>query len=196
MPSGIHLILVEMAGLETSGTEFINHWKWAADKGLMNRNTAGATRAAVAQVLGAIGDPSQIDVRQLDIEDALRRFENMKKKEFTPDSLRTYKSRFRQAVASYLSYLDDPGGWRPQGRPAAGARARLAARQSREHEPSPAGPAQEQPVPTELQRGRMMDYPFPLGEGVIAHLVLPLELTPGHVKRLMAFMNTLLVDGD
>ncbi len=182
--------------METSGTEFIEHWKWAADKGLMNRNTAGAVRAAASQVLGALGDPAEIDIRKLDVEDALRRFENLKRKEFTPDSLRTYKSRFRQAVASYLSYLDDPGGWRPRARTSAATRVRPAVRPSREKEPTRPTASLEQSTPIEVQRGRMMDYPFPLGEGLIAHLVLPLELTPTHVKRMVAFMNTLLVDGD
>jgi hypothetical protein len=40
-----------------------------------------------------------------------------------------------------------------------------------------------------------MDYPFPLREGVIAHLWLPADLKRTDVKRLTAFMNTLVMDG-
>src|SRR2546428_12277575 len=100
---------------ETTGKALVDHWSWAADKGLMNKNTAGGLRAACSQVLSVFGDDAEtVDVKTLDIEDALSRFLNLKKKEFKPTVLETYKRRFRQAVASYLSYLDHPSGWKPR----------------------------------------------------------------------------------
>jgi hypothetical protein len=40
----------------------------------------------------------------------------------------------------------------------------------------------------------MVDYPFPVREGQIAHLVLPRDLKASEVKRLHAFMATLVTD--
>jgi hypothetical protein len=39
-----------MAETETSGKAFLEHWSWAAEKGLMNKNTAGGLRSACGQV--------------------------------------------------------------------------------------------------------------------------------------------------
>jgi hypothetical protein len=41
-------------------------------------------------------------------------FQNLRKTKFKPAVLETYNRRFRQAVASYLNYLEDPGGWKPR----------------------------------------------------------------------------------
>src|SRR5437899_6948204 len=81
----------------------------------MNSNTASGLRAACTQVLSVLGEEADtVDIKTLDIEDTLTRFQNLKKREFTPGSLGTYKQRFRKAVTSYLDYLNDPGGWKPK----------------------------------------------------------------------------------
>jgi hypothetical protein len=61
-------------------------------------------------------------------------FVNLKKKDFKPAVLETYKRRFRHAVASYLAYLNDPGAWKPRTGPATAATATLTA-------PSPGRPS-------------------------------------------------------
>src|SRR5436309_13241000 len=103
-----------MAETETNAKALIEHWNWAVEKGLMNRNTAAGLRGACTQVVGVLDDPEGVDVKTLDIEGTLARFQHLKKKDFKPAVLETYKRRFRQAVASYLAYLDDPGGWKPR----------------------------------------------------------------------------------
>jgi hypothetical protein len=42
----------------------------------------------------------------------------------------------------------------------------------------------------------MVEYPFPLRQGRLAYLKLPVDLTAAEVKRLTAFMNTLAVEVD
>ena len=94
--------------------DLIDHWTWAAEKGLMNRNTAGGLRSACSRVLEALGDGwEQTNISELDVEETLLRFQNMKKKDFLPQVLEEYKQRFRKAVRSYLEYLANPGGWKP-----------------------------------------------------------------------------------
>jgi hypothetical protein len=41
-----------------------------------------------------------------------------------------------------------------------------------------------------------VEYPFPLREGRLAYLKLPVDLKATEVKRLTAFLNTLAVDAD
>lgn len=175
--------------METSGRNLVDHWSWAAQKGLMNQNTANALRAACSQVLGVVDGWETDDLSQLDVEAALKRFENLKKKDFKPQTLETYKRRFRQALSSFLSYRDDPGNWRP---PA----------QERSEKPQRNGGGRTSPRDRDqgsLDRSDisgLVDYPYPLREGVIARLSLPPDLHTVEVRRLTRFMQSLVVDFD
>src|SRR5437588_9672429 len=84
-----------------SGRALVEHWSWAAKRGLMNPNTASALRAASSQVLGVLDDWQTVEVRSIDVDDLLTRFVNLRKKDFKPESLETYKHRFRQALNMY-----------------------------------------------------------------------------------------------
>jgi hypothetical protein len=176
--------------METNAKSLVDHWAWAADKGVLNRNTAAGLRSACTRVLAVLGDDwEETDISRLDVESLLIRFQNLEKKDFKPQVLEVYKQRFRKAVASYLEYLRDPGGWKPatQERPAASQRNDRSPRL-----PSPtatvgAGTTANHAGPGEIE------YPFPLRPGVMARLVLPSNLTQQDVNRLTAFMAMLVV---
>jgi hypothetical protein len=173
--------------METTAKAFVEHWDWAAQKGLMNKHTASGLRAACSQVLGVLDDWQTADIRKIDVEDLLTRFQNLRKKQFKPQVLETYKRRFRQAISSYSSYLEDPGAWKPTTR----KRPTQAASNGRDVTPSHENPretAQEPPS------AGLVEYPFPLREGQDVRLALPRDLKRSEVKRLAAFMTTLTVD--
>src|SRR5437867_1085104 len=98
--------------MDTSARAFVDHWKWAADKGLMNPNTANALRAASTQVLSVLDNWEDLDISKIDVDETFRRFENKRSKDFTPNSLQTYRSRFGKAVESFLAYINNPTAWR------------------------------------------------------------------------------------
>ena len=111
--------------MEKNAKSLVDHWTWAADKGLMNRNTAAGLRSACARVLEVLGDGwEQTDITDLNVDDILLRFQNLKKKDFVPQVLEAYKHRFRKAITSYFEYLENPGGWKPgaQEKPSASQR--------------------------------------------------------------------------
>jgi hypothetical protein len=156
----------------------------------MNKNTAYGMRAACTQVLSVLDSWESVDIKGLDVDDVLARFQNLKKKEFKPQVLETYKRRFRQAVSSYLAYLQDPGSWKATS-------TERAPRQER----NGSGGSQETVEAVVTTRGPipssgLVDYPFPLRDGQIVRLVLPRDLKKSEVKRLSAFMSTLAVDAD
>jgi hypothetical protein len=172
--------------METSGKAFIDHWSWASEKGLMNKNTAAGLKAACGQVLSVLDHWEEVDIKKLDVEDTLTRFQNLKKKQFTPAVLETYKRRFRNAINSYVAYLDDPGGWKPRSvdRSAAPEKATGSDRPS----------DGSRLIRHEMPQANLVEYPFPLREGQIARLILPRDLKVIEVKRLTAFMSTLAID--
>jgi hypothetical protein len=177
----------EIEVMVMTGKALVDHWTWAAEKGVMNKNTAGGLRSACTQVLGVLENWESIDVKGLDVEAALTRFQNLKKKDFKPNVLEVYKRRFRQAHASYLAYLDDPGGWKPRSIDrSTGERNNAGDRQA----------DSSRPARHEMPQAGLVEYPFPLREGQIARLILPRDLKVSEVKRLSAFMTTLAIDFD
>ena len=176
--------------MDTTGKSLVEHWDWAASKGVMNKNSAGALRAACTQVLGVLDDWQNVDVTTIDADDVVQRFKNLRAKDFKPESLATYGNRFKKALSSYLEYTRDPGAWkatRQRRTRAARANGDGAAASLPESEATP-------PRTAESPRAGLVDYPFPLRDGLTARLMLPRDLKTSEVKRLSAFMSTLTVD--
>ena len=183
-----------MTEIDTSGKALVEHWKWAAQKGLMKLNTARTFQAACTQVLGVLDGWESLDVRALDVNDVCRRFVNKRNKDFKPDSLETYKRRFALAVRQFIQYANDPSTWKPSGQERS---TRKEKRASRSIEPEPAISVAERPASgTSAGGGGLVEYPFPLREGRFAYLRLPSDLRISDVKRLTAYLNTLAVDSE
>jgi hypothetical protein len=156
----------------------------------MNKNSAGALRAACTQVLGVVDDWQNVDVTTIDPDDVVRRFKNLRAKDFKPESLETYGTRFKKALSSYLAYTNDPGAWKPT-------------RQYRAHNLRGNGNGvrasgkEQETTPLRVSdppRTGLVDYPFPLRDGLTVRLMLPRDLKSSEVKRLNAFMSTLTID--
>ena len=177
--------------MDTTGKSLAEHWNWAANKGVMNKNSAGALRAACTQVLGVLEDWQNVDVTTIDADDVVQRFKNLRAKDFKPESLETYGNRFRKALSSYLAYTRDPGAWKPtrQNR-ARGARPNGNGAAAASRIEADVAPSRSTGAP----RAGLVDYPFPLRDGLTARLMLPRDLKTAEVKRLNAFMSTLTVD--
>lgn len=180
--------------MDTTGKALLEHWTWAAGKGLMNSATAASLKSSCAKVIGVLDDWESTDVRKIDVEDLVLRFQNLHAREFTPSSLETYASRFRKAVQLFNEYVANPAGWRVSGRPKK-ARSKEDARKNGtsngSETPTPVVSAQtedEKPAHTETH---LISYPFPLRRGLTVKLSLPEDLTSIEAKRLSAFLMTL-----
>lgn len=181
---------------DATGRAFAEHWTWAAEKGLMNANTARSVRAACTQVLGAFPGWETMDVRRLDLADLFRRFQNKRGKDFVPESLETYQRRFTLAHASFLEFLAHPGAWKSPFR----ERALRGLRPRGKTGPAPAmampGAFQTTAgkIPQALPVDDFLDYPFPLLSGKVARLHLPADLTKTDAARLQTFIASLAID--
>lgn len=104
-----------MAGGRSKG-EFLEFLDWTGSKGLVPLNTAHARKAVANKVLAALEEEELSDVTILDIDSVMVRFSNKFGKRYTPESLRTYQSRFESSIADFRAYCADPVGFRPSGR--------------------------------------------------------------------------------
>jgi hypothetical protein len=84
-------------------------------KGLMNKTTASARKAAANRVLGVLDEVEASDVSQLDLDDVMTRFHHLEGSKFKPQSLNTYKSRLKSVIEDFLRYQRDPMNFKPNG---------------------------------------------------------------------------------
>lgn len=176
--------------MDASGKGLIEFVNFASEKHLINANTAGALRAASREVLSAIEPESweTLDLRTVDVDDFTTRFERARAGKLKPESLLVYKSRFKNAVQMYFKYLDNPSGWRYKpDRPAATRKKPAAAAQ-------PDSTDGDTQTPDRVSRATTQEYPFPLRQGMLVKLFLPVDLTRPEAKRLAAFIDALAVD--
>jgi hypothetical protein len=135
----------------------------------------------------------EADVRSVDIDEYIGRFENRSHGKYSANSLRAYRGRFRRAVESYRSYLADPN-WRPSFQASSrssqinGIVEKQTRRRSRATTPKP-----EQPQVSSAS-STLIAYPFPLQSGQIAQLHLPTQLEHGDAERLIQFVRALVFD--
>ncbi|MFN3351430.1 hypothetical protein [Pseudorhodoplanes sp.] len=90
--------------------EFLDY---LSNKGLMNRTTVAARKAAANKILGILDDAEAADVAQLDIDVVMGRFLNLEGGKYTPESLSAYKSRLKSAIDDFLRYQKDPLNFKP-----------------------------------------------------------------------------------
>lgn len=90
--------------------EFLDY---LAAKGLMAKGTVAARKAAASQVLGILDKSEANDVTAVNLDEIVARFGNLHGKNYTPQSLMTYKGRVRSALKDFESYLANPLAFRP-----------------------------------------------------------------------------------
>ncbi len=94
--------------------EFIDFIDYLANKGLLKKATASARKAAAQAFLDILDEDEKIDIRSIDLDELATRFANIQGEKFTPQSLTTYKSRYKSAFKDFLSYRENPLGFKPQ----------------------------------------------------------------------------------
>jgi|SRR5579872_270681 len=183
----------------TSGKDFVEFWKYAAEKGELKSSTARTIGISCEQVLHCTENWETLDMRTLNSEDAFRRFVNKRGKDLKSASLASYKNRLKNGINMFLDYANDPSAWKPR------MKSRVRGQEKKENQPiisdDPTNEAmQDLPAIKEqrksLPSAPLIEYPFPLREGQLAYLKLPTNLKLIDVKRLTIYLNSLAVDSD
>jgi hypothetical protein len=172
----------------------IEFLEYLAQKGLMAPATARARKAAVNTVLGILDAQEAQDVTSINLDDVMSRFGNLQGKDYTPQSLRTYKSRVRSALDDFSSYVENPLAFKPS-------------LQTRERKPNPiktsssvAGNASDDSVPDVLRpsipvvAGPMASsiLPIPIRADLTIYIQgLPYDLTPSEAKKIASVIQAM-----
>jgi hypothetical protein len=177
--------------------------QFISDKGMVNANTAGGLRAAVSQILHDVqpGD----DVSQIDVRQAVLRYNNKFPGKLSPDSLRRYEQRVKTVIEQFQQWKADPTSYRGYGRGIVSGKATegKAKPKKREttiqavHDGAPAASSslalQGHPpsVSIGIMRPSGLVVPFPLRSDFVAEVRIPQNLSIDEAKRLSTFILAL-----
>ncbi|MBL8545427.1 MAG: hypothetical protein JNL81_03135 [Hyphomonadaceae bacterium] len=98
---------------DRSREKLIEFIEYLGNKGLLASATAGARKAAVGKVFGILSEEEASDVFAVDLDVLMTRFSNLQGKNYTPESMTTYKSRVRSSLDEFAEYLKNPLGYKP-----------------------------------------------------------------------------------
>jgi len=160
------------------------------EKGYAASGAVSPWKSAAKQVFESVEGPGYgaFDVRGLNLDDYIARWETMQRGNYKAESIASYASRLRRAHEAYLAYLDN--GTTPQ----------LARRSARRRETVERPPAARE-ARANGQSGSgtppvadLVDYPFPLQTGQLAYVRLPRQLHKADAERLATFVRTLVFE--
>lgn len=171
-----------------TGQGLVAFLEYLKAKGLMKSTTSDSYRAAVSKVLEIDEDWEKLNIRHLDVEEHLRRFETLSGSNYTPGSLSTYKTRFSRSVEMYLDYLESPSSFRPRLQP---RRTRSTLQETPGNESKAENASPQSTVRSTVD---LIEYPFPLTTGDTAYLRLPRNLSSVDVERLSAFLRSIAIE--
>ena len=162
-------------------------------KGLMKTNTAGGLKAACTRILDDLADTD--DVRKVDVNTAVIRYNNRNPGILSPNSLAEYQRRVARAIADFVSWVEDPIAFKPRTRGASVKNGRKTENSSGGR-PAPA-PREESPA-VHVQPSALvlpgLSLSYPLRPDFLAQVVIPRDLTAEEARRLGAFLLTLAAD--
>lgn len=130
-------------------------------------------------------------LQELDVDEYLGRFAVKARGQIKEESVRAYRSRFTAAVDAYRGFLNDEN-WKPP---------TFAAGRKRNKPPAQEDNGERQATVTPITNGNgngrgqtLIDYPFPLRSGEIAHFRLPVKLEKDDAERMAVFIRTLVFE--
>lgn len=164
-----------------------------------------ATKAVFSTVVGEHWQ--EIDVRSIDIDDYINRFKNLTIGKYDSNSYNAYRARVSRVINWYNNFLQDPG-WYPtvKDRPRDAKKNKTVSQSasmthsvndiSKNETASTVYHAAEQAHISEPQHvsTRLISFPFPMSNGVIATLYLPQSISPNDANRLQDFIKALVID--
>lgn len=162
--------------------------------GLMNANTAGGLKAACSRILDDLAETD--DVRGVDVNTAVVRYNNRNPGALSPNSLAEYQRRVSRAISDFVSWVENPASFKPRTRGASWKNGRKTENASGQRatasHPDTPGHTVHAASPAPTSTGLPLSYP--LRPDFLAQVVIPRDLTAEEARRLGAFLMTLAAD--
>jgi len=166
-----------------SVADLLKFLDWMGEKGLANRNTISARKAATNNLLAVLDQEERRDVREVDIDATAERFNNLEGSRYSPESLQVYKSRTVRSIRDFLKYKENPANFKPTT-----PRLRRKSGQSPELSGKPMGipnDTGESTAARESRRITTIDIPVPIRSDVIVQVNgVPTDLSATEAQKI------------
>jgi site-specific recombinase XerC len=178
-----------------SANKLNEFFDYVISKGLMNKETANSRKIASSKILDILEDDEKSDLRQLDRDQAFQRFVNLRGRDYNPQSLSVYKSRFSAALDDFIAWVSDPVSFKPSTQTRASKNVKKLESRERRQTVSleEVEKRLEQPPQTGNQEppsSEHLSLPIPLRRGVVVKIQgLPNDLTPDEAKKISAIIS-------
>lgn len=166
---------------------------WLVAKNMVKEDTVANWRRGFVRVMEDVEGEGweHSDIGQLDHEQMYVRFEKAAGTKYKPGTLAAYKKRFALAIAEYERWQENRSGYQPSTQT---RQRRRAKDQNVAIEPASTEQAVQQPAqPAAAPSADMLEYPFPVRQGVVAKFLLPTDLRPEEAERISAFIASVAV---
>lgn len=179
---------------QRSREELFRFLDYVRAKGLMSPNTVESRKASANKVLGILDAEEAEDVTNLDLDEVVRRFGNLHGQQYTPDSLRSYKSRTKSAIEDFSRYLENPLAFKPgvqrrEKKQTNGATQRVV-HHLKANDATTSSPVLERPTMVPAASSAIL--PIPLRADLTVHIQgLPFDLTPAEAKKIAAVIQAM-----
>lgn len=178
---------------QRSREEFFKFLDYIRAKGLMSPATVEARKASANKVLSILDEHEAQDVTALDLDAVVERFGHLRGKNYTPDSLRSYKSRTKSAIDDFARYLENPLAFKPgvqrrEKKISNGGTQKLHHLEAKNLSTSPPDLGRPAIVPA----ASSTILPIPLRADLTVHVQgLPFDLTPAEAKKIAAVIQAM-----
>lgn len=171
------------------------------EKGKATPEAIRPLKIAFTKVLQTIDGESwgETEVDAISVEDYMARFANLTMGKYASDSLTVYKSRVNKVVTWYRHFLDTPG-WAPdvqkRNRTTKEKKEAIARKQNTATHPMVSLHNDEAPrsMSSTANTANRILYPYPLMDGQLIHISLPLKVSKQDAKRIGAFIESIAID--
>ena len=178
-------------------TELLEFLDFAGNKGLMTKTSAQSLRSACTAVFSILDDAETDDVFTMDLDALFHRYENIKGMEVSPNTMKAYRQRVKQAISDFERYKDNPSQWKPAG----GQRSTSGGKRSSTNRTNDSGAPDrngklDSPV-LEAKSADEITHQFPLRRDVIVRVSgIPFDVTRSEMARMTAYLSNLVAESD
>lgn len=178
-------------------TELLEFLDFAGNKGLMTKASAQSLRSACLAVFSILDDAETDNLFTMDLDALFHRYENIKGMEVSPNTMRAYRQRVKQAISDFERYKDNPSQWKPAGGPRSNSSGKRSSRSptanSRKMDPQ----ARTDSSVLGASSADEITHQFPLRRDSIVRISgIPFDVTRSEMARMTAYLSNLVAEAD
>ena len=162
-------------------------------KGIVNANTGAGLKAACVKILDDVANDA--DVRKIEVNTAVIRYNNRNPDVLAPNSLAQYQRRVSRAISDFVRWVENPVAFKMRSRGTPERNGKTSGKAPGRH--AAVLRAHDAPlaqgIPT-ITTSAGLPMSFPLRPDFLAQVVIPRDLTADEARRLGAFLLTLAAD--